>query len=89
MKIEYDKTKNQRNTEERNLPFDLDLDWDTALIWQDKRKDYPEPRLCAFALLYKRLHHICFTPITDGIRVISFRRANTREVKKYESWNLR
>jgi uncharacterized protein len=30
------------------------------------------------------LHVLCFTPATDGIRVISFRKANTREVRNYE-----
>ncbi|MCW9733807.1 hypothetical protein L5B97_10105 [Avibacterium sp. 20-15] len=31
-----------------------------------------------------RLHILVFTPIKTGIRVISFRKANAREVKKYE-----
>ena len=30
-----------------------------------------------------RLHVLCFTEIPDGIRVISFRKANAREVKRY------
>ena len=28
---------------------------------------------------------LCFTPVAGGIRVISFRKANTREVRDYES----
>ena len=31
-----------------------------------------------------RLHVLCFTPIDGGIRVISFRKANDREVRKYD-----
>jgi uncharacterized DUF497 family protein len=31
-----------------------------------------------------RLHVICFTPIDGGVRIISFRKANRREVRYYE-----
>ncbi len=30
-----------------------------------------------------RLHVLCFTEESEGIRVISFRRANDREVNRY------
>ncbi len=86
MKIEYDPAKNRWNIEKRGLSFDLavDLDWDTALVTEDTRNDYPERRFIAAALLNQRLHILCFTPIPGGIRVISFRKANKREVKRYE-----
>ena len=57
---------------------------DSAIIQQDVRKSYPEVRYVAVGFLDARLHVLCFTPIEDGIRVISFRKANTREVKDYE-----
>jgi uncharacterized DUF497 family protein len=31
-----------------------------------------------------RLYVVCFTPIDGGIRVISVRKANHREVRRYE-----
>ena len=31
----------------------------------------------------QRLHVLCFTPVPGGIRVISFRKANLREVKSH------
>lgn len=31
-----------------------------------------------------RLHALCFTPAIDGIRVISLRKANAKEVKRYD-----
>ncbi len=34
--------------------------------------------------LEARLHVLCFTPIEEGIRVISFRKANKREINRYE-----
>ena len=87
MKIEFDPNKNQWNVKNRSLPFNraADLDWDTAQIVKDDRKDYPEERFVAAAFLNERLHILCFTPIKGGIRVISFRKANPREVKRYES----
>jgi len=32
----------------------------------------------------ERLHVLCFTPVANGIRVISFRKANKREMNDYE-----
>ena len=84
MYIDYDAKKNQKNIKERGLSFDraADLDWETALIAQDFRKK--DVRNAAFARLDGRLHFIGYIEIQDGIRVISFRKANKREVKIYE-----
>ena len=86
MHIEFDPAKNERNILERGLSFERvsDFDFDTASIWQDTRKPYPEARYVALGLLDSRLHVLCFTPAAGGIRVISFRKANTREVKDDE-----
>lgn len=89
MKIEFDENKNKRNIEERNLSFNevKYFHWDTAIIIQDVRKDYPEARFIATGYVgtTERLHILVFTPIKGGVRVISFRKANDREVKKYEN----
>jgi uncharacterized protein len=68
------------------LPFGLvaDLDWGSALILEDTRFDYPEHRYRVLGLIASRLHAVVFTPVDGGIRVISFRKANSREVKRYE-----
>ena len=90
MKIEFDPNKDRWNLENRGLAFSLaaKLDWETALVIEDVRQDYPEPRFVATALLDERLCVLCFTPIQGGIRVISFRKANKREVKRYEQATL-
>lgn len=62
-----------------------EFEWETAISKQDIRKDYPEPRFIASGFIDGRLYILCFTPIKDGIRVISFRKANPREVKNYEA----
>lgn len=86
MKIEFDKNKSHKNDSERGLPFECarDFDWVDALYAQDVRKEYPEIRFVAIGYLYGKLHHICFTPITDGVRIISLRRASNKEVKYYD-----
>ena len=48
------------------------------------RKGYPERRFIAAGTINGRIHIICFTPISEGIRVISLRKANKREVRDYE-----
>lgn len=86
MEITYDPTKNASNIELRGLSFEraADFDFQTAIFWIDTRKTYPEVRISALGLLTGRLHAMVFTETTNGIRVISFRKANKREVKRYE-----
>lgn len=86
MKIEFDTAKNDRNIDERSLSFEraADFDFNTALVQQDVRKPYPEVRFVALGFLDARLHVLCFTPVDGGIRVISFRKANAREIRNYE-----
>jgi uncharacterized protein len=86
MHIEFDASKNETNIRERGLGFEraADFDFVTAVIAEDIRKAYPEARFVAVGFLAERLHVLCFTPVADGIRVISFRKANTREVRNYD-----
>ena len=85
VRISYDPAKNQRNIRERGLPFDAvtDFVFETALYAVDQRQEYGEARYVAVDMLAERLHVLCFTEAPDGIRVISFRKANIREVKRY------
>ena len=86
MEITFDSAKNQKNIAERSLPFKLaaDLEWRTALIVEDTRRDYGETRLRVLALLHGRLHAVVVTPREQGLRVISFRKANRKEERLYE-----
>lgn len=86
MHIDFDPAKNDTNIRERALSFEhaANFEFDTAIVKLDVRKPYPEVRYVAVGLLDARLHVLCFTPIDGGIRVISFRKANSREVKNYE-----
>ena len=86
MIIEFDSVKCQRNVVERNLSFERanEVDLEAALISRDERQNYGEDRYVALCHLDKRLHVLCFTETICGIRVISFRKANKREVLRYE-----
>lgn len=84
--ISFDRVKSHRNEVERGLPFSLvlDLDWSSALINEDTRRDYGEQRLQVLGLIHGRLHAMVFTPRHDKVHVISLRKANNREVKHHE-----
>jgi hypothetical protein len=86
MKIIYDLKKSEKNIIDRKLSFEkaYDFDWGSAIYQEDNRKQYPERRFVALGYVEERLHVLCFTPITDGVRIISFRKANIREVRRYE-----
>ncbi len=86
MKITFDRSKSEKNALERGLPFEsaADFDWQGATFAENERKEYPERRFVAIGYLWRRLHILCFTHIPRVIRVISFRKANPREAKRYE-----
>lgn len=89
VEICYDPAKDARNVTERGLSFEraVDFGFETALFWIDTRKPYPELRVSALGLLEGRVHSLVFSETDDGIRVISFRKANQREVRRYEEAN--
>jgi hypothetical protein len=87
VRITYDPAKSEKNAHDRGLPFSLveaGFDWASAVIDEDRRKPYLEQRFQAIGFIGARLFVVVFTPIAGGVRVISFRKANLREVKRYE-----
>ena len=87
MIITYDPSKNLRNIVERGLPFDqaAEFEFSTAIFALDARHRYAEDRVRAIGKIRGRVHVLVYTYTADGIRVISLRKANAREVKSYES----
>ena len=86
MVISFDPVKNNRNLQQRGLPFTMvqDLQWSSAFIEEDKRRDYGERRYRVFGYINQRLYAIVFTPRNNKVHVISLRKANAREVTRYE-----
>lgn len=85
MRFEYDPNKERLNAEKHGLPLGLaeSLDWEAALFWVDERRDYGETRILALAPKTGTLYYVAFVDRADVRRVISLRRANRREVKRY------
>lgn len=82
----FDAAKSERNLVERGLPFSLasEFDWSGALIEKDQRRDYGEDRYRAMGMIGDRLFHLVFAPRGTKVHIISLRKANAREVKRYE-----
>lgn len=82
---DWDEAKRQRTLQDRGVDFAdvARFDLATADIKPDLRRDYGEPRFRAIGMLDGRLHVLIFTPRAGGVRVISFRRANARECRKW------
>lgn len=85
VRIEFDPAKNEANIRDRQLSFEwaAKFDFAGATFLVDDRRDYGEVRRIAIGYLDGRLHVLCFVETDDGIRVVSFRKANAREALKH------
>jgi len=85
MSYEFDPRKDQRNLSKHGLSLvDAQLfEWATAVIREDVRRRYAERRFLATGLIAGRLHVMVYCMRSDVVRVISLRKANTREVRDY------
>lgn len=86
MKWTYDSAKNDANLKKHGLPLSQAklLDWGTALKWIDRRKEYGEERWVALVPMEQRLYCVVYVESKVAMRVISLRKANIREVVRYE-----
>ena len=84
-RIGFDPAKNATNIASRGLSFELveQMEWTTALMVEDTRKAYGERRFQVLGFIGERLHAVVFTPREGKVHVISLRKANSREVKRY------
>jgi hypothetical protein len=89
MEITFDKDKDTANIAKHGVSLILaaDLEWDSAMTWPDARRDYGEARMIGLALSGTRLYCVIFTERGNARRVISLRKANEREVRRYVSEN--
>ena len=89
MDIIFDRAKDVANISKHGLSLAdaAKLDWETALVWTDTRYDYREERQAALAALGRRVFFVGFVDRLEGRRIITLRKANTREVKRYVAAN--
>lgn len=85
MHFTFDPVKDQTNTAKHGLSLALAgaIEWDSAVVWPDDRRDYGEPRQCALGYIGERLVSVVFVDRGEIRRIISLRRANQREEKVY------
>ncbi len=81
----FDPAKNERNLAERGIAFEAaaDFEFETALIATDDRFEYGEVREVAFGFIGERIHVLVFTMRGEACHVISLRKANKREMRRY------
>lgn len=88
MEYEWDENKRHSNLEKHGEDFAdvVLLDWNRAHIEPDTRHNYGEPRYAALIPRDNgRLMCLVFTPRGRRMRIISYRKANSREIRKYEA----
>ncbi len=61
------------------------LDWNRVLAKLDTRTDYGEPRQIGYGSMGRRLYCVVFVDRGDTLRIISLRKANKREIDRYET----
>jgi uncharacterized DUF497 family protein len=85
MDYEFDPAKDESNLDKHGLSLaDAEgFEWETAVVREDTRKQYDEQRLEATGYIGDRLHVMIYCRRRDAIRVISLRKANPREMKRY------
>lgn len=89
MDVTFDLAKDSANLAKHgvSLADTAGFEWDTAVVWPDARKEYGEARMVALGYIGLRIMAVVFVdrPPEQPTerRIISLRKANTREVKRY------
>ena len=87
MEIEFNPNKNIANIEKHGISMvDAEnLEWELLLAEEDTRYEYDEIRMIGYVPIGCRVFCVVYTDRGNVRRIISFRKANKREVKKYAS----
>ena len=86
-RFEWDENKNRLNIEKHGLDFADAKEMFSGVLffWPDLREDYGESRWSGIGKIRGRVAVVAFTDRgPETIRIISLRKANRRESKKYE-----
>ncbi|MFC4521868.1 BrnT family toxin [Cupriavidus pinatubonensis] len=86
MHTTYDPAKDVANKIKHGVSLALAIGIDWTAVWcaPDSRRDYGELREIRYAPINSRLYCVVFTQRGDIVRVISLRKANNREIERYE-----
>ena len=86
MDIEFDTAKDAANVAKHGVSLTLaaKIEWSGVLCAPDTRHDYGEVREIGFTMIERRLYLVVFVQRSAVMRIISLRKANSREVKLYD-----
>jgi hypothetical protein len=60
-----------------------EFEWEAVLVKVDDRQQYAETRFEATGYIGERLHVMVFCLRQNAVRIVSLRKANSKEVKRY------
>ena len=89
MNVTFDPAKDAANLAKHGFSLldALGFEWEAAVVWLDKRREYDEARMVALGYIGLRIMAVVFVdrPPEQPTerRIISLRKANPREVKRY------
>ncbi len=86
MNITFDSNKDTTNQSKHgvSLAFAKHLEWDWLQAEPDNRRDYGEQRMIGYMPVLDRVYCVVYIDRDDERRIVSLRKANKREVKRYE-----
>ncbi|GAB5098460.1 BrnT family toxin [Caballeronia sp. HLA56] len=86
MEITFDPEKSRANLSKHGVALSLatEIDWSEVWFDVDHRTDYRELREIGYTLIDGRLYCVVYTQRGSAMHVISLRKANRREVKRYD-----
>ncbi|RYF47975.1 MAG: BrnT family toxin [Comamonadaceae bacterium] len=86
MRTEYDTQKDAANLLKHGVSLSLasEIDWSAVQCFVDDRADYGEVREVGYTVIAQRLYSVVFVQRGDVMRIISLRKANSREIRHYE-----
>jgi uncharacterized DUF497 family protein len=84
--FQWDETKRQYNIEKHGIDFvdAAEIFDDVRIEFEDSRRRYGEPRMCTFGFMQGQLICVIYTLRNEEVRLISARKANEREKRKYD-----
>jgi uncharacterized protein len=88
MKFEWDDAKDAANRAKHGIGLGeaAGLNWANGEHRHDRRFDYGEERQEVLARLEGRLHNCVYTMRNGVFRIISLRKANMREARRYDQF---
>lgn len=89
MNVTFDPAKDAANLAKHGVSLSeaAGFEWGTAVVWPDTRRNYGEARMVALGYIGLRIMALVFVDRPPEKpterRIISLRKANSREVKRY------